>query len=266
MDVEILEFLVLIILVFTSRCSIFFFPALLFASVFLFHFFKISAAISFCLPASIGLDVLTHEIYLLIWKTGCSSPSTLGDSLRGVSRLISSREVPHLPLPLVCSIASRHQLNLNFLLKVFEIKNRGNSDSRPISRLAYGFQGKFSPSPMSGQRQRRSRCLLRVKGDSCLYLRWTEPSRALPSPGKLSLVSPVILGFPIWPTCQNNIIYAPFWSFPGGSAVKNLPANPGDISAPELGSSPGDGSGHLLHLPGKSHGQRNLVGCSPWGH
>ena len=57
--------------------------------------------------------------------------------------------------------------------------------------------------------------------------------------------------------------------FPGGSAVKNLPANAGDVSLiPGLGRSPGDGNGKCtpVFLPGKSHGQRSLVDCSSWGH
>ena len=36
---------------------------------------------------------------------------------------------------------------------------------------------------------------------------------------------------------------------------------------PGSGRSPGEGNGNLLHpsfLPGKSHGQRSLVGCGPW--
>lgn len=142
---EILEFLILS--TYFSLLGVLFFSisALCF---FLFLFFKISAVIAFARLPPLVWMVLTHEIYLLIWKTSCSSPSTLGDSLRGVSRLISSREVPHLPLPLVCSIATRHQLNLNFLLEVFGMKNRGNSDSRHRSRLAYGLQGKSSPSPV----------------------------------------------------------------------------------------------------------------------
>ena len=28
----------------------------------------------------------------------------------------------------------------------------------------------------------------------------------------------------------------------------------------------GNGNGNLVLLPGKSHGRRSLVGCSPWGH
>ena len=35
-----------------------------------------------------------------------------------------------------------------------------------------------------------------------------------------------------------------------------------------LGRSPGERNGNPppVFLPGKSHGQRNLMGCSPWGH
>ena len=40
-------------------------------------------------------------------------------------------------------------------------------------------------------------------------------------------------------------------------------------SIPRSGRSPGDGNGYwytLVFLPGKFHGQRSLVGYSPWGH
>ena len=50
--------------------------------------------------------------------------------------------------------------------------------------------------------------------------------------------------------------------------VKNLPANAGDMgSIPGSGRSPGDGNGNPLQYScmRKSHGQRSLVGCSPWG-
>ena len=43
----------------------------------------------------------------------------------------------------------------------------------------------------------------------------------------------------------------------------------GDVGLiPGLGISPGEGNGNpiLYLLPGKSHGQRSLVGYSPWGH
>ena len=51
--------------------------------------------------------------------------------------------------------------------------------------------------------------------------------------------------------------------------VKDPPANAGDVR--ELGlisgwrRSPGGGQGNPF-LPGESHGQKSLVGCSPWGH
>ena len=57
--------------------------------------------------------------------------------------------------------------------------------------------------------------------------------------------------------------------FPGGSVIKNLPANVGDAghagSIPQLGRSPGGGSGNPAFLPGESHRQKSLVGYSPWG-
>ena len=59
--------------------------------------------------------------------------------------------------------------------------------------------------------------------------------------------------------------------FPGGSVIKNPPANAGDAGLiPGLERSPGVGNGNPLqsvfHLPGKFRGQRSLVGYSPWGH
>ena len=47
--------------------------------------------------------------------------------------------------------------------------------------------------------------------------------------------------------------------FPGGSLVKNPPANAGATG--DMGSIPG-----LVFLQGKSYGQRSLVGYSTWGH
>ena len=57
--------------------------------------------------------------------------------------------------------------------------------------------------------------------------------------------------------------------FPHGSVVKNMPANAADV-----GSIPGLGrflwrrkwQPTPVFLPGEFHGQRRLVGCSPWGH
>ena len=56
--------------------------------------------------------------------------------------------------------------------------------------------------------------------------------------------------------------------FPGGSVVKKLPANVGDVgSIPGLGRSPGGRHGNLLQYSclENPHGQRSLAGCSPWG-
>ena len=53
---------------------------------------------------------------------------------------------------------------------------------------------------------------------------------------------------------------------PRYSVVKNLPTNAEDI---DTGSIPGSGRPRQptpVRLPGKSHGQRSLVGCSPRGH
>ena len=59
-----------------------------------------------------------------------------------------------------------------------------------------------------------------------------------------------------------------FWGFPGGSVVKNLPANAGNSGwIPGLERSPGEGNVNPtpVFLPGESHGQRSLVDYSPWG-
>ena len=58
--------------------------------------------------------------------------------------------------------------------------------------------------------------------------------------------------------------------FPGGSVVKNPPANAGDTgdvdSIPGLGRSPGGGNGSPLQYSCREfHGQRSLAGYSPWG-
>ena len=63
--------------------------------------------------------------------------------------------------------------------------------------------------------------------------------------------------------------------FPGGSDGKAFTCNAGDLgSIPGLRRSPGEGNGTSFSStpvptpvprPGKSHGLRSLVGCSPWG-
>ena len=59
--------------------------------------------------------------------------------------------------------------------------------------------------------------------------------------------------------------------FSGGSVVKNLPASAGELgdmgSIPGWGRSPGGGNGNPLQYScqEKSHRQRSLAGCGPWG-
>ena len=57
--------------------------------------------------------------------------------------------------------------------------------------------------------------------------------------------------------------------FPDGSDSKESPCNRGDLgSIPGLGRSPGGGHGNPLQYSclEHPHGQRSLVGYSPWGH
>ena len=61
------------------------------------------------------------------------------------------------------------------------------------------------------------------------------------------------------------------WASPVALAVKNPPANVGDARdsgwIPGLGRSPRGGNEPTpVFLLGKPHGQRILVGYSPWGH
>ena len=56
--------------------------------------------------------------------------------------------------------------------------------------------------------------------------------------------------------------------FPGGSVVKNPPAKTGNMSSIlGLERSPEERNVNPFHYLclGNSHGQRNLVGYSPWG-
>ena len=58
-------------------------------------------------------------------------------------------------------------------------------------------------------------------------------------------------------------------NLPGGSDGKGSACNAGDLgSVPGLRRSPGEGNclPTPIFLPGESHGQRTLVGYSPWGH
>jgi len=53
--------------------------------------------------------------------------------------------------------------------------------------------------------------------------------------------------------------------FPGVSSDEESTCNAGDVGLiPGLGRSPGEGLPTPVFLPGESHGQRSLVGYSPW--
>ena len=54
--------------------------------------------------------------------------------------------------------------------------------------------------------------------------------------------------------------------FPGGSDSKESTCNRDPGSVPGSGRSTGGGNGTPASLPGEAHGQRSLVGYSPWGH
>ena len=79
--------------------------------------------------------------------------------------------------------------------------------------------------------------------------------------------------FTIWATretcSQVTLKTDTLLGFPGGSVVKNPPANARDTgSIPGSGIFPGEGNGSPFQwfLPGRSHGQRSLVGYSPRGY
>ena len=63
------------------------------------------------------------------------------------------------------------------------------------------------------------------------------------------------------------VFLVPNEGFPGGSVVKNPPANTKHLgSIPGLGRSPGGGNGNPLQYSCLGNGQRSLVGYSPWDH
>ena len=76
---------------------------------------------------------------------------------------------------------------------------------------------------------------------------------------------------------SDGIIYSFLWlnniplGFPNGSLVKNLPAMQAlqEMQFRSLGWEDPLEEGMTItpvFLPGESHGQRSLAGCSPWGH
>ena len=64
-----------------------------------------------------------------------------------------------------------------------------------------------------------------------------------------------------------NLLYE-YMGFPGGADGKESGCNAGDLGLiPGLGRSPGGGHGNPLQYSDleNPHGQRSLVGYSPWG-
>ena len=71
------------------------------------------------------------------------------------------------------------------------------------------------------------------------------------------------------PWRKNRLPTLVFLGSPGGSVDKESTCNVADLgSIPGLGRSPGGGHGNPLKYSclENAHGQRSLVGCSPWGH
>ena len=66
---------------------------------------------------------------------------------------------------------------------------------------------------------------------------------------------------------MKNWAYYSVKGFPGGAEVKASACNVGDLGLiPGSGRSSGEGNGNPLQYswPGKCHGQRSIVGYSPW--
>ena len=100
---------------------------------------------------------------------------------------------------------------------------------------------------------------------------WKWPRRSCLSASKLTLPSPpptfarALNPWEMGIECPVFIEPEKGDSFSGGSDGKESICNAGDPgSIPGLGRSPGEGNGcPLILLPGDSHGQRSLAGCSP---
>ena len=68
---------------------------------------------------------------------------------------------------------------------------------------------------------------------------------------------------------RKDRLLTPLLGFPGGSVGKESACSTGDLgSVFGLGRSPGGGHSNPLHYSclETPHGQRSLVGCSPWSH
>ena len=72
-----------------------------------------------------------------------------------------------------------------------------------------------------------------------------------------------------FPWRRDRLPTSVFLGFPGGSDGKESACNVGDLGLnPGLGRCPGGGHGNPLQYSclENPHGQRSLVGYSPWGH
>ena len=97
--------------------------------------------------------------------------------------------------------------------------------------------------------------------------RKTRQSTAIFLPGARNISS--LPGLGKFPWRKDRLPTSVFLGFPGGSDSKEFPCNMGDLgSIPGLGRSPGGGHGNPLQYSclENPHGQRNLVGHSPWDH
>ena len=90
-----------------------------------------------------------------------------------------------------------------------------------------------------------------------------------------SLINSMIISRPIHEMLQKALSHSYFiaekyysWGFPGGSAVENPPAMQ-ETQVQSLGWEDPlekEMATHSIFLPGISHGQKSVVGYSPWGH
>ena len=142
-------------------------------------------------------------------------------------------------------------------------------DSHPAERKVFSGQCHWGPSPELLARV-RTHCLRH--GSVCLvwwwerqFCLWWKP-RASRDRGHFLGIKHVDLGYDRPHRFHSDHTIC-FW---GGSVVKNLPANAGDARdmglITRLGRSPGGGNGNSLQYfcLENPHGQRNLVGYSPY--
>ena len=95
-----------------------------------------------------------------------------------------------------------------------------------------------------------------------LASRWGQSSEGVAATNSLFVISLVVSVHPKLLVVANSLIQS-CSCFSGGSMVKSLPANAGDMgSISGTGRSPGERN---PVLPVESQGQRRLAGYSPWG-